>query len=39
MIPGILICILSFAVINTILQLVVSAFNKYIEDSKPKKNE
>lgn len=39
MISGILICILSFAVINTILQLVVNAFNKYIEDSKPKKNE
>ena len=39
MISGILICILYFAVINTILQLVVSAFNKYIEDSKPKKNE
>ena len=39
MISGILIGILYFAVINTILQLVVSAFNKYIEDSKPKKNE
>jgi hypothetical protein len=37
MISGILICILSFVVINTILQLVASAFNEYIEDSKPKK--
>ena len=39
MILGILTCMMACVIINIIIQLVVSAFNEYMDDSNYKKNE